>query len=311
MPKSTACSMSGAATNRLPSCRSAWKTPWSSAWLRKPRVRWLASAGRSSPGRSSASGRDRGVASTQSRVSTRLETASHTTLGARMWSVSAITSPSSLAAAASRRRSSSSSSERATVAAKARGSSRRSGGAQRSARTAPRPRAPTSADTRASIPGRSTFTATLRPPTRVAGWAWAREAAATGAPNVSNRLSSGRSSPASTCALATSRGKGGRRSFSRDRSSANTVPKMSARVDRSWPSLIAAGPSRSNARASRSPGRPGAAAPPAGCAAPPPRTAPARAAGARPPAGPGRRGAPGSGRPASRRRADAAREGKG
>jgi hypothetical protein len=33
------------------------------------------------------------------------------------------------------------------------------------------------------MPGRSTFTATLRPSSRRASWAWARDAAASGSPN--------------------------------------------------------------------------------------------------------------------------------
>ena len=198
-----------------------------------------------------------------SKVSMRLATPSQITLGACMWASLAITSPSSLAAAASSLRSSSRASERATAVAAARGSSRRRGTAKRSARRAPSSMAPMSAATRCSMPGLSTFTATRRPSWSTAGWAWASEAAATGGSKLVNRVSSGRSRPASTSARARSRAKGGRRSLRRPRSSANSVPKMSARVERSWPSLIAAGPSASNARPSRSPGRPRARAPPA------------------------------------------------
>jgi hypothetical protein len=52
------------------------------------------------------------------------------------------------------------------------------------------------------MPGRSTFTATLRPSIRVAGWACAREAAAMAGPNALNRASSGWPSALTTWALA-------------------------------------------------------------------------------------------------------------
>ncbi len=139
---------------------------------------------------------------------------------------------------------------------------RRAAPAAATAATRPRPDAPpvrsasTSAATRRSIPGRSTFTATWRPSISFAWCAWASDAPAIASSNSLKRLSSGRPSAAATSVLASSAGNGGRRSFSRDRSSANARPKMSARVDRNWPSLIATGPSRSSAPASRSPGRP-------------------------------------------------------
>jgi hypothetical protein len=84
MPKSTAVSRAGAAANRFPSCRSAWKTPWSSAWARKPRVRLFASSARSSPGSARVAGSESAAPSAQVSASTRLPTTSQTTSGACM-----------------------------------------------------------------------------------------------------------------------------------------------------------------------------------------------------------------------------------
>ena len=167
-----------------------------------------------------------------------------------------MTSPSSSAPAASKRRSSSSSSARATAAAKAIGCSRRAAGTRRSTTPAARRSTSMSAATRRSMPGRSTFTATSRPSVVLARWAWAREAAATVSSKLSNRLSNGRPSAASTSRRAASAGNGASLSFSRPRSAANADPKMSPRVERNWPSLMATGPMPSRATARRSPGRP-------------------------------------------------------
>ena len=120
------------------------------------------------------------------------------------------------------------------------------------------------AATRRSIPGRSTFTATSRPPTSRARCACASDAPATASvelgeqrlerpPERGGHLGPGRARWETAAS----------RSFSRDRSSAKSAPKMSARVERNWPSLIATGPSRSSAAASRSPGRPSRASGPA------------------------------------------------
>ena len=150
-------------------------------------------------------------------VSTRLPTPSQITAGARMWPSSAITSPSSLgarrleaqvelAAAASGRR---------WRPARAAPAAARRGPAARPAGRPCRMVAMSSA-TRRSMPGRSTFTATLRPSCRVAGCAWAREAAATGGLEAGEQLLD---RPAELAldlgAGACSSGKGGSRSFSR------------------------------------------------------------------------------------------------
>jgi len=55
----------GGLTNRLPSCRSAWNTPWSRAWDRKARTRLSARTRRSIPGCSSAAGSDNATPSAQ------------------------------------------------------------------------------------------------------------------------------------------------------------------------------------------------------------------------------------------------------
>jgi hypothetical protein len=145
---------------------------------------------------------------------------------------------------------------RTTVSAKANGSRRRAGGAHRSISRPASFSTSESAATRRSMPGRSTFTATRWPSSRVASCAWASEAAATGSPKVANMAPTGFPSSCSTSSRASPVGNGGNLSFRRERSSAKVRPKMSARVDRSWPSLIATGPSRSSDRANRSPGRP-------------------------------------------------------
>ncbi len=176
---------------------------------------------------------------------------------------SAITCRSSSAPAASKRRSSSSCRARMTVAANARGSSRRAAGIHASTSPAARVIASMSAATRRSMPGRRTFTAASRPSSNRTLCACANDAAATGASKLENRLSIGRPSARAVSALAMSALNGGRRSFRCDRSSANGAPKMSARVERNCPSLMATGPSDSSARARRSPGRPRRAAGPA------------------------------------------------
>ncbi len=176
----------------------------------------------------------------------------------------AMTSRSSSAPAASNRRSSSSSRDRMTISTKAWGSSRRAGGAKAWAHFAASLRAALSRAARASTPGLRTLTATLRPSSSTASCAWAREAAATASPKLENRLSMGRPSDRSTSARATAVGKGLRASRRWARSSTNWLPKISDRVARNCPSLMATGPWDSSTRASRSPGRPLREAPPAG-----------------------------------------------
>ena len=230
MPKSTAVSWAGAAMNRLPSCRSAWNRPWLSAWLRNPRVRATARAGRSRVSSARAPGSESAVPLAQVRVRARRPTPSQTTAGPVMKPSLAMMAASSSAPAASKRRSSSRFNARITVPAKAASSSRRVVGISRSAIRAASNRTALSCATSCSMPGRSTFTATGVPSIRVALCACAIEAAATAGPSSANTASIGLPRAASTAARACAWGKGARRSFRCDRSSAKGSPKISARV---------------------------------------------------------------------------------
>jgi hypothetical protein len=102
------------------------------------------------------------------------------------------------------------------------------------------------------MPGRKTLTATSRPSVVRAKWTWAIEAAATAvSSNDANIVSSGRENSASISARASRPGNGGSRSCRLARSRVISSPKRSARVDRSWPSLMKLGPNSPNAAASR------------------------------------------------------------
>ena len=106
----------------------------------------------------------------------------------------------------------------------------------------------------ASMPGRSTLTATSRPSFRIAKCTCAIDALATGAASKLAKIApSGWPNAFSTIARATSSGNGGTRSCSRASSSAMSVGSRSRRVDSTWPNLTKIGPRRSRPRRSRSP----------------------------------------------------------
>ena len=108
----------------------------------------------------------------------------------------------------------------------------------------------------ASMPGRSTLTATSSPSAVTARCTWAIEAAATASSSNSAKTSSRRQSSSSSMVfLASPLGNGGRRSCSWARSDANSSPTRSERTESAWPSFTKAGPSSWNAADSFSPGR--------------------------------------------------------
>ena len=155
MPKSTAVSRAGAATNRLPSCRSAWNTPWSRAWARKRahQVVGEAPGGRARLRPARPVGQRRAARPLQGQHPPRdaLPAPPPAPACSRR---AAMTSRSSSAPAASKRRSSSSSSARVTVDQRrpaARGGGRPGPGARPGA--AARRSAATSRATRRSMPG--------------------------------------------------------------------------------------------------------------------------------------------------------------
>ena len=250
MPKSTAVSRAGAATNRLPSCRSAWKTPWSSAWARKARIRLSASAWRSRPGcvqrRRIGERRARRPLQGQHPLADALpdhrRRAHVAVVGhhlAQLVGAGRLEAQVELQLQRA--------DHRLGEGARLQPPRRRRPGARPAARPA-RSAVDVAAPPARSMPGRSTFTATCG---RRPAWprcAWASEAAASGLVELGEqRLERTGRAPRRPRLWPASVGNGGSRSFSRDRSSAKSAPKMSARVERNWPSLIATGPSRSSA----------------------------------------------------------------
>ena len=195
MPKSTAVSSAGGPTKRLPSSRAAAKTPWSSAWARQARISLVASRpdgqGRAVPAPRRI--RQRHAVGPLQGQDPLADTLPGQPRGPTIKASLAMTSRSSLGAAGLH----------AQVKLQLAGSRRRfrpgpsvpaAAFAGRWLRPAGRRGAETSEvmATRSSMPGRSTLTATLRPSSRSAGWAWAMEAAATGGSKARNRLSVGR-----------------------------------------------------------------------------------------------------------------------
>src|SRR5438874_2253252 len=79
------------------------------------------------------------------------------------------------------------------------------------------------------------------------------DAAATGSPNSAKRVWRGLPSECSTILIASAVANGGKRSCRDSSPRAISVPMISGRVARNWPSLIADGPICSKARASRCP----------------------------------------------------------
>ena len=134
----------------------------------------------------------------------------------------------------------------------------RSPGRQRSISSATHRSRSRSRPIAASIPGRSTLTATGSPSVVTAKCTCAIEAAATGSSSkLANSSTIGRPRSASTIARASSAGNGGSRSCSISRSRATAGPIRSSRTASDCPSLMNAGPSSLSALASRSPGVPG------------------------------------------------------
>ena len=263
MPKSTAVSRAGAATNRFPSCRSAWKTPWSSAWARKARIRLSASAGRSRPG---CVQRGRIGERRAGRPLQRQHPPGDALPDHRRRAHVAVVRPSPRAA---RRRPPPRSAGRAPAPAPGSPSRRR-----RAAPAAARPAAQASARRAASraAPRRRAATRALdsRPQHlhRHLPAVDQRSRMRLGQRGGGDRLvearrtapRAGRPSAAATSALA-SLGREWRQPILQPRQVARrrSAPKMSARVERNWPSLIATGPSRSSAARQPLAGPPSAA----------------------------------------------------
>ena len=201
MPKSTAAIRPSLSTNRFPGCMSAWKKPSRSAWRRNVCISARPSAGRSSPRASSAARLESGVPSIHSSVSTVRAVRSQSTAGTRKSGSSFVLSRISAMAAASSRRSISIVTERASVSTTSMSRSRRASAEWRSALRAAKYSVSRSDLKRRSMPGRSTFTASVCP-SASALCTCAIEAAATAGPNEANSSRSGLPSAAATVASA-------------------------------------------------------------------------------------------------------------